>query len=73
MVEDILEDISYQLTATLHTNKPRKENELYLLYKKQGGLDSEHDFKIKWDSVEIKSGNVRELREFKEKLISLKN
>ena len=73
VVEDILEDISYQLTATLHTNKPRKENELYPLYKKQGGLDSEHDFKLKWNSVEIEPGNVRELREFKEKLISLKN
>ena len=43
------------------------------LYKKQGGLDSEEDFKLKWDSGEIESGNVRELREFKEKLQSLKN
>ena len=36
-------------------------------------LDSEEDFKLKWDSGEIESGNVRELREFKEKLQSLKN
>ena len=73
VIEDILEDIAYQITATLHTNKPRSESEIYPLYKKQGGLDSEEDFKLKWDSGEIESGNVRELREFKEKLQSLKN
>ena len=73
VIEDILEDIAYQITATLHTNKPRSGSEIYPLYKKQGGLDSEEDFKLKWDSGEIESGNVRELREFKEKLQSLKN
>ena len=31
------------------------------------------DFKLKWDSGEIEVGNIRELREFKEKLMSLKN
>ena len=30
------------------------------------------DFKLKWDSGEIGVGNVRELREFKEKLLTLK-
>jgi thymidylate synthase (FAD) len=72
VIEDILEDLAYQITATLHKNKPRGENELYSLYQKQGGSDSEDDFKLKWDSGEIETGNVRELREFKEKLISLK-
>ena len=69
----MLEDITYQITATLHINKPRSESDIYPLYKKQGGLDSEEDFQLKWDSGEIQSGNVRELREFKEKLLSLKN
>jgi len=73
VIEDIGEDIAYQLTATLHAAKPREEAELYSLYQKQGGSDSELDFKLKWDSREIEIGNIRELREFKEKLMSLKN
>ena len=73
VIDDINEDIAYQLTATLHSNKPREESDLYPLYTKEGGLDSEEDFKLKWDSGEIEIGNVRELREFKLKLESLKN
>ncbi|MFL2998565.1 MAG: FAD-dependent thymidylate synthase, partial [Candidatus Neomarinimicrobiota bacterium] len=72
VIDDIITDINYKLTATLHLNKPRTNNELFSLYIKQGGLDSESDFQLKWNSGEIKPGNVRELREFKEKLISLK-
>ena len=72
VIDDIIEDVVYQITATLHHNKPRQENEIYPLYQKQNGTDSEADFKLKWDSGEIKTGNVRELREFKEKLLSLK-
>ena len=72
VIDDIIEDVVYQITATLHHNKPRQENEIYPLYQKQNGTDSEEDFKLKWDSGEIKTGNVRELREFKEKLLSLK-
>ena len=72
VVDDIAEDIAYQLTATLHAGKPRKIEDLYPLYQKQGGSDSEEDFKLKWDSGEIETGNIRELREFKEKLSSLK-
>ena len=72
VVDDILEDVAYQITATLHNNKPREETDLYPLYQKQGGSDSEDDFKLKWDSGEIELGNVRELREFKGKLESLK-
>ena len=73
VVDDILEDLAYQITATLNKNKPRNEPDLYPLYQKQGGADSEADFKLKWDSGEIKIGNVRELREFKQKLESLKH
>ena len=72
VIDDIGEDIAYQLTATLHSNKPREDADLFPLYQKQGGSDSEHDFKLKWDSGEIETGNVRELREFKAKFISLK-
>ena len=73
VIDDINEDIAYQLTATLHSNKPREESDLYSLYIKEGGVDSEEDFKLKWDSGEIEIGNVRDLREFKLKLESLKN
>ena len=72
VIDDIMEDIVYQITASLHNNKPREDHELFPLYKKQGGHDSEEDFNLKWDSGEIEVGNVRELREFKEKLLSLK-
>lgn len=72
VIDDINEDVAYQLAATLHHNKPREENDIYPLYQKQGGSDSEEDFRLKWESGEIEIGNVRELREFKEKLLSLK-
>ena len=72
VVDDLLEDLAYQITATLHKNKPREEAGLYSLYQKQAGLDSEEDFKLKWDSGEIETSNVRELREFKSKLESLR-
>lgn len=73
VIDDIVEDIAYQLTATLHKGKPREEADLYPLYQKQGGSDSKEDFNLKWNSGEVKTSNVRELREFKEKLESLKN
>lgn len=72
VIDDISEDVAYQITATLHKGKPREEADIYPLYQKQGGSDSEEDFKLKWDSGEIETSNVRELREFKEKLLSLK-
>ena len=71
VLNDIYEDVAYQLTATLNHNKPRQTGDLYPLYQKEGGSDSEEDFRLKWDSGEIEIGNVRELREFKEKLASL--
>tara|TARA_Y100001001_G_C7967409_1_gene294669 strand:+ start:373 stop:1335 length:963 start_codon:yes stop_codon:yes gene_type:complete len=73
VIDDIVEDIAYQLTATLHKGKPREEADLYPLYQKQGGSDSKEDFNLKWNSGEVETSNVRELREFKEKLESLKN
>ena len=72
VVDDILEDVAYQITATLYKNKPRAEADLYPLYQEQGGSDSEEDFKLKWDSGEIEIGNVRELREFRSKLKKIK-
>ena len=72
VIDDVLEDVAYQITATLHNNKRREDADLFLLYQKQGGSDSEDDFKLKWSSGEIEIGNVRELREFKTKLKRLK-
>ena len=72
VIDDISEDLAYQLTASLHFNKPRDKNDLFLLYQKQGGSDSNEDFNLKWNSGEIQIANVRELREFKEKLVKLK-
>ena len=72
VLSDIQEDIAYQLTASLHANKPRSEKELYPLYNDQGGSDSLEDFNLKWSSGEIEVGNVRELREFNLKIESLK-
>ena len=68
VIEDLLEDVAYQITASLHNNKPRADKDLFLLYTKQGGSDSKGDFFLKWSSGEIDPGNVRELREFKTKL-----
>ena len=72
VIDDILEDVTYQITATLHNNKRREDADLFILYQKQGGIDSEGDFELKWSSGEIEIGNVRELREFKTKLKRLK-
>jgi len=68
VIEDLLEDLAYQITASLHNNKPRADKDLFSLYTKQGGSDSIGDFFLKWSSGEIDPGNVRELREFKTKL-----
>jgi thymidylate synthase (FAD) len=73
IIDDILMDIIYQLIATLNKNKSRDERNLYALYKREGGVDSVDDFKLKWSSGKIKTGNVRELRELKTKLTSLRN
>ncbi len=71
VIEDLLEDLAYQITASLHNNKPRADKDLFPLYNKQDGSDSKGDFFLKWSSGEIEPGNVRELREFKTKLKQL--
>ena len=73
IVEDLLDDIAYKITATLHKNKPRNEDELFSLYQKQEGIDSREDFELKWSSGRIEIANIRELRELKGKLLSFKN
>ncbi|MFQ6615494.1 MAG: FAD-dependent thymidylate synthase [Fidelibacterota bacterium] len=69
IVGDILDDVNYRIVVTLNKNKARRSDELYSLYQKQGGADSPEDFDLKWASGEIEPGNVRELREFKAKLM----
>lgn len=71
IVDDVLDDVNYRIVATLHRNKPRRPDELYPLYRKQGGTDAPEDFELKWASGEVEPGNVRELREFKNKLLEL--
>jgi len=72
IVEDMLEDLAYQITFSLHRNKPRLPEELYPLYRKQGGQDEEETFQLKWEAGDLIAGNVRELREFRDKLNQLK-
>ncbi|MEE8437693.1 MAG: FAD-dependent thymidylate synthase [Candidatus Neomarinimicrobiota bacterium] len=71
VVYDLMEDIAYEITASLHELKRRERADIFALYQKEGGGDSENDFLLKWDSGEIKPGNIRELREFKIKLEEL--
>ena len=72
IVEDILEDMNYQIVASLSRKQSRSLDELYAFYGKHGGTDSREDFELKWTSGEIEIGNIRELNEFKEKLTRLK-
>lgn len=71
ILQEIHEDIIYQITAALCEAKPRTEDETWALYEEQGGQDTRNDFELKWNSGEVTPGNVRELREFKEKLDTL--
>ena len=73
IIDDVLEDIAYGITATLHENRPREEAELYPLYQKQGGNDEESDFYLKWASGKIRMGNIREMQEFRNKLAQIKS
>ena len=73
VLDDILEDLAYQITASLNHNKKRNNDELYTLYLKQGGKDSNDDFNLKWKTSDISIGNIRELRELKIKINKLKS
>ena len=72
ILDDIIEDINYQLIATINEIKPRKAEDLFNLYVDQGGEDIKEDFLIKWKSGKINKSNVRELRELKQKIILMK-
>ena len=72
ILDDIIEDINYQLIATINEIKPRKDEDLFNLYVDQGGEDIKEDFLIKWNSGIINKSNVRELRELKQKIVLMK-
>tara|TARA_A100000164_G_scaffold10281_1_gene8801 strand:+ start:84 stop:1055 length:972 start_codon:yes stop_codon:yes gene_type:complete len=72
ILNDIIEDINYQLIATMNEIKPRKEEDLFNLYVEQGGEDIKEDFIIKWNSGNINKSNIRELRELKQKINKMK-
>ena len=63
------------LRSNFILNNPEKihgNKVLAYIIKHTSDVDSKEDFKLKWDSGEIETGNVRELREFKSKLESLR-
>ena len=72
ILNDIIEDINYQLIATMNEIKPRKEDDLFNLYVEQGGEDIKEDFIIKWNSGKINKSNIRELKELKQKINKMK-
>ena len=72
ILNDIIEDINYQLIATMNEIKPRKEEDLFNLYVEQGGEDIKEDFIIKWNSGKINKSNIRELKELKQKINKMK-
>jgi hypothetical protein len=70
---DIYDDVVYRIVYTLNKNKARAKKDLYPLYVKNGGDDDESTFNTKWKTETLKTGNVRELREFQNKLKNLIN
>ena len=70
---DIYDDVVYRIVYTLNENKARAKKDLYPLYVKNGGDDDESTFNAKWKTEILKTGNVRELREFQNKLKNLIN
>lgn len=68
MVADLREDVIYRIVASLQAVKPRSADELFALYQKNGGADEQTEFFLKWNSGELEPGNIRELREFRDKL-----
>jgi len=71
IINDLKDDIIYRIVASLNENKKRDNADLYKLYQKNGGIDTEDDFFVKWKSVEIETGNIFEMREFLQKLDKL--
>ena len=65
------DDATYGIVFSLNKGKDRSEEELYYLYEKDGGTDRKEIFKIKWGMGKFETGNLRELREFKNKLENL--
>jgi len=72
VIADLNEDVVYRILATMYKSKTRSEEELWKLYLENGGTDTKEDFDLKWASGEVEPGNIRELREFQEKLSDLK-
>ncbi len=71
VIDDLKDDVIYKIVASLNDIKERQGNELYKLYTENGGTDTEEDFNVKWNSAEIETGNIFEMREFLKKLDKL--
>jgi len=72
ILDDLKDEVIYRIIASLNENKHRDEKELYQLYQKNGGIDCNDDFSIKWKAGNIKTDNIFEMREFLIKLEELK-
>jgi thymidylate synthase (FAD) len=68
---DINEDVIYTITYSLNEKKTRSVKKLWEVYKKEGGKDILSNFEVKWNSGGFNSGNIRELREYREKIDNL--
>lgn len=65
---DLHEDLVLRIVASLASAQSRNGEELYGLYCSEGGTDSRENFEVKWAACDEIPGNVRELREFRDKL-----
>ncbi len=72
ILDDLKDEVIYQIVATLNDNKNLDKDELYHLYQQNKGIDCAEDFNIKWQAGNIETGNVFEMREFLLKIEDLK-
>ena len=72
ILNDLKDEVIYRIVASLNENKNLKDDELYHLYQKNGGIDCMDDFNIKWKAGNIEIDNIFEMREFLLKIEELK-
>jgi thymidylate synthase (FAD) len=68
---DIIEDVIYTITFSLNEKKTRPIKKLWEMYKKEGGKDILSNFELKWNSSGFNSENIRELKEYRDKIENL--
>jgi thymidylate synthase (FAD) len=68
---DMLEDVIYLIVASTARNREYDHQKLWALYKKEGGVDGQEHFEIKYGAMTDNTGNVFELRESRDKIIRM--